>query len=87
MAPSFNSLPPEEEFDEDEIDYSDLQEQYSVQLDEGFDTFVVIDGLPQVPAESVERLRNFLLKKLRSAGKAKEDGVFMPLGENGMSEG
>ena len=87
MAPSFAQLPPEEDFDDDEIDYSDLREAYDVQLDEGFDTFVVIDGLPQVPAESVDRLTTFLLKKLKSAGKAKEDGVFMPMGENGVSEG
>ncbi|KIW01635.1 uncharacterized protein PV09_06822 [Verruconis gallopava] len=87
MAPSFAQLPPEEEFDEDEIDYSDLREQYDIKLDEGFDTFVVIDGLPRVPQENVERLKNFVLKKLRSAGKAKEDGVFMPMGDNGVTEG
>jgi translation initiation factor 3 subunit B len=87
MAPSFTQLPPEEDFDDDEIDYSDLREAYDVQLDEGFDTFVVIDGLPQVPKESVDRLVTFLLKKLKGAGKAKEDGVFMPLGENGVTEG
>lgn len=87
MAPSFAQLPPEDEFDEDEIDYSDLREQYEVKLDEGFDTFVVIDGLPQVPQESAERLQSFLLRKLKSAGKAKEDGVFMPMGENGVTEG
>ena len=60
---------------------------YDVQLDEGFDTFVVIDGLPQVPQESADRLQSFLLRKLKSAGKAKEDGVFMPMGENGLTEG
>lgn len=87
MAPSFAQLPPEEDFDDDEIDYSDLQEAYDVQLDEGFDTFVVIDGLPKVPADSADRLQTFLLKKLKSAGKAKEDGVFMPIGEGGVSEG
>jgi translation initiation factor 3 subunit B len=87
MAPSFAQLPQEEDFDEDEIDYSDLREQYAVSLDEGLETFVVIDGLPKVPAESADRLQTFLLKKLRSAGKAKEEGVFMPLDENGVTEG
>lgn len=88
MAPSFDQLPPElEEFDEDEIDYSDLHEQYEVRLDEGLDTFVVIDGLPKVPEENKQKLIKFLLRKLNSVGKAKEDGVEMPMGADGVTEG
>lgn len=87
MAPSYNDLPEEEDFDEDEIDYSDLIEQYEVKLDEGLDAFVVVDGLPKVAEAAKDKLVSFLVRKLKSAGKAKEDGVFMPMGEDGMTEG
>jgi translation initiation factor 3 subunit B len=87
MPPSFENLPVDEEFDEDEIDFSDLREQYEVRLEEGLDTFVVIDGLPKVPKESVQKLAKFLLRKLNSVGRAKEESVFMPLGQDGVSEG
>lgn len=56
-------------------------------MEEGLDTFIVIDGLPKVPDESKQKLIKFLLKKLNSVGKTKEDAIFMPLGDNNMSEG
>jgi hypothetical protein len=87
MAPSFDQLPPEEDFDEEEIDYSDLREQFEVRLDEGLDTFVVIDGLPKVPEDNKQKLVKFLLRKLNTVGKAKEEGVEMPMGEDGVTEG
>lgn len=87
MPPSFENLPVDEEFDEDEIDFSDLREQYEVRLEEGLDTFVVIDGLPKVPEASAPKLAKFLLRKLNTVGKAKEESVFMPLGQDGVTEG
>lgn len=65
----------------------DLREQYEVRLEEGLDAFVVIDGLPVVPEDSKAKLVKFLLRKLNTVGKTREDAIFMPLGENGMSEG
>ena len=87
MAPSFENLPVDDEFDEDEIDFSDLRQQYEVRLEEGLDTFVVIDGLPKVPEESMQKLTKFLLRKLNTVGKAKEESVFMPMGQDGVTEG
>ncbi|KAI6816168.1 Eukaryotic translation initiation factor 3 subunit [Hortaea werneckii] len=89
MAPSFDQLDPETEYEEqDDIDYSDLREQYEVRMEEGLDTFIVIDGLPKVPPGSKEKLIKFLLRKLTSVGKTKEENVFMPMNEAGdMSEG
>ena len=66
---------------------ADLQEQYEVRLEEGLDAFVVIDGLPIVPEESKAKLTKFLVKKLNSVGKTREDLVFMPLDQRNMSEG
>lgn len=44
MAPSFDTLSDhdfQEEDEEEEIDFSDLREQYDVRMEEGLDTFVV----------------------------------------------
>ncbi len=56
-------------------------------MEQGLDAFVVIDGLPIVPKDSKQKLVKFLLKKLNTVGRTKEDAIFMPLGENDMSEG
>lgn len=89
MAPSFDHLRDadvdEDDYDEDEIDISDLREKYEVQLEQGYDTFVVIDGLPEVTEEQKPKLVKFLLKKLNAAGKTKEENIYMPMGENGKS--
>lgn len=89
MAPSFDHLRDEdldeEDFDVDEVDISDLREKYEVQLEQGYDTFVVIDGLPAVNAEQKPKLIKFLLKKLNSVGRTSEDLIYMPFGDDGMS--
>lgn len=76
----------DDEYDEEEIDMSDLREKYEVQLDSGYDHFVVIDGLPVVNEAQKPKLVKFLLKKLNSVGRTREDQIYMPIGENGDSE-
>ena len=89
MAPSFDTLREadldEEEWDEDEIDISDLREEYEVQLEQGYDCFVAIDGLPEVNEDQKPKLLKFLLKKLRMVGPTNEDLIWMPMGDNGRS--
>ncbi|KAI4160798.1 MAG: hypothetical protein LQ342_005413 [Letrouitia transgressa] len=88
MAPSFDNLTEDRGSDsEEELDFSDLRQNYDVRMEEGLDTFVVIDGLPKVPQESKQKLIRFLLKKLNSVGKTKEDAIFMPMGGDRISEG
>ena len=48
---------------------------------------MVIDGLPVIPKDSRDKLIKFLLRKLQPAGKVKDDSVFMPVNEKGMTEG
>ncbi|KAG9785678.1 translation initiation factor eIF-3b, partial [Aureobasidium melanogenum] len=91
MAPSFDKLS-EHDFEDDveeNIDFSDLKERYDVRMEEGLDTFVVIDGLPIVSEEQKPKLIKFLLKRLNSVGRIKdgEESIFMPMNEQGMSEG
>ena len=89
MAPSFDHLREadidDDEFNEDEIDISDLREKFEVQLEMGYDTFVVIDGLPEVTEDQKPKLVKFLLKKLNTVGKTREDSIYMPMGEDGKS--
>ncbi len=89
MAPSFDHLVEEnlddEEFDEDEVDISDLKQKYEVQLESGLDTFVVVDGLPTVDEAQKPKLIKFLLKKMNSVGRTREDQIYMPMGEDGKS--
>ncbi|KAH7150196.1 eukaryotic translation initiation factor 3 [Dactylonectria estremocensis] len=89
MAPSFDHLREadldDDEFNEDDIDISDLRERFEVQLEQGYDSFVVIDGLPEVTEEQKPKLVKFLLKKLNTVGKTKEDLIYMPMGDNGKS--
>ena len=49
----------------------------------------VIDGLPIVNNEQKPKLVKFLLKRLNTVGRIKdgEDSVFMPMGDQGQSEG
>ena len=58
-----------------------------MRLEQGLDAFVVIDGLPVVTEENKSKLIKFLLRKLNTVGKTKEDAIFMPLNEKGVSEG
>ena len=87
MAPSFDHLPdPEDdEFDEEELDFSDLRERFEVQLEQGLDGFVVIDGLPEVTEDTKPKLIKFLLRKLNAVGTTREDSIYMPIGEDGKS--
>jgi translation initiation factor 3 subunit B len=70
-----------------DINMADLRAQYDVRKDQGLDTFVVIDGLPIVPAETKTKLVKFLLKKLNQVGNTSEDAVFMPMNDQNMSDG
>jgi translation initiation factor 3 subunit B len=89
MAPSFSQLDPEVDYDDDDdVDFSDLREQYEVRMEEGLDTFIVVDGLPRVPPGSKDKLIKYFLKRAVVYGKVKEDDVYMPMNEAGdMSQG
>jgi len=52
-------------------------------MEEGLDTFIVIDGLPKVNPSQKDKLVKFLLRKLTTAGKTREDNVYMPMNEAG----
>lgn len=67
--------------------YADLKAQFEVKLEEGLETFVVVDGLPVVEQGKKQKLAKVLLKKLSAVGHTSEDAIFMPLNERSMTEG
>jgi translation initiation factor 3 subunit B len=89
MAPTFDQLRDEDldedDYGEDDLDFSDLREKFEVSLESGYDTFVVIDGLPKVNEEQKSKLVKFLLKKLNTVGRTREDLIYMPMGDDGFS--
>jgi translation initiation factor 3 subunit B len=87
MATQYENLPEGDEIDVDEIDFSDLRDQYEVRLEEGLDTFVVLDGLPKVPADSIPRLTKFIIKKMSTVSRVREEAFHMPVGSDDITEG
>ncbi|KAI9728967.1 MAG: Translation initiation factor 3 subunit b [Chrysothrix sp. TS-e1954] len=86
MAPSYDNLP-DDNMEEEELDFSDLNEQYEVRLESSLDAFCVIDGLPVVPEDSKPKLVKYIQRKLNQVGKISEDGFFMPLNNSGSTQG
>ena len=56
-------------------------------MEEGLDAFVVIDGLPIVPEENKQKLVKYIMRKLNTAGKTREEAIFMPTNDKNMTEG
>lgn len=89
MAPTatydhLRNVDDDDDFDENEVDVSDLREKYEVALDQGYDCFVVVDGLPTVTEEQKPKLVKFLQKKLNTVGRTND--IHMPM-DNGSSLG
>ncbi|KAK6462501.1 translation initiation factor eIF3 subunit [Scheffersomyces coipomensis] len=76
----------EKEVNVDDIDFSDLEEKYTV--DVGLDNYVVVDGAPIAPESKVPVLIKVLKKIFSEVGEIVEgdDGIHMPL-EGGKSKG
>ncbi|KAK6199259.1 translation initiation factor eIF3 subunit [Scheffersomyces amazonensis] len=77
----------EQEVNLDDIDFSDLEEKYTVD-NVGLDNYVVVDGAPIAPEAKVPVLLKVLKKIFNDVGEVVEgdDGIHMPL-ENGKSKG
>ncbi|SCU96120.1 LAMI_0F05270g1_1 [Lachancea mirantina] len=63
----------------DDIDFSDLEREYNVDLDVNFDNFVVVDGAPIAPETKVPVLTKVLTKLFSQAGKVVD--INLPLDE------
>lgn len=72
-----------------ELDFTDLEEKYSVQMEEGFNNIVIIDNIPVVDESKRSKLLAVIAKLAGKAGKLKggEQALYMPMGEDGKSKG
>ncbi|KAI8873856.1 translation initiation factor eIF-3b [Ramicandelaber brevisporus] len=76
-------LPPTEEH----IDYSDIIERHQVESELHYNTIVVVDGLPVVKGEKVEKLLKVVKKEFSKQGRIKSNGIDMPVDEKGANKG
>ncbi|CUM66811.1 uncharacterized protein PRCAT00004494001 [Priceomyces carsonii] len=78
----------EQEIRLDDIDFSDLEEKYTVKPDFGVDNYVVVDGAPIAPEAKIPILTKVLRKLFSTVGEVVEgdEGIYMPL-EGGKSKG
>jgi hypothetical protein len=82
MAP----IPPERQVngfvlnDEGELDFSDLEQEYEVSYEEGFDNVILVDNCPIVEDEGrKQKLITFLRRIFSTSGTIRDDGIFMPV--------
>ncbi|KAH8096621.1 translation initiation factor eIF-3b [Cristinia sonorae] len=90
MAPAPNGVGPHVNgFDEEDIDYSDIDAKYQVQYEEGLDNVVVVDGVPVIDKSKVEKLLAKIAKEFSKKGShVKTDDMFIPWDEKtGKSKG
>ncbi|KAI0313548.1 translation initiation factor eIF-3b [Amylostereum chailletii] len=65
--------------DDEDIDYSDIEEKYQVRLQEGFDNIIVVDGVPVIDKSKLDRLLSKVTKEFTRKGAAiKVDDIAVP---------
>jgi translation initiation factor 3 subunit B len=63
-----------------ELDFSDLERQYAVPREEGFDQVIVVDNCPVVEEGTrKDKLIAFIRKIFSTNGTIKPDGIYMPM--------
>jgi hypothetical protein len=66
-----------------ELDFTDLEKEYQVSFEEGFDNIILVDNCPIVEEDArKQKLKAFLHRIFGSAGKIREDGIYMPMAKN-----
>ncbi|KAG7191697.1 Translation initiation factor 3 subunit b [Scheffersomyces spartinae] len=72
----------------DDIDFSDLEEQYAVEKNFGLENYVVVDGAPVAPESKAPVLEKVLRKLFSKVAQVVEgdDGIYMPV-EGGKTKG
>ncbi|GAA6042531.1 hypothetical protein JCM8097_004652 [Rhodosporidiobolus ruineniae] len=78
-----------QEIDTLDIDYSDLEEKYTIHYESPLDSVVILDGAPVVGADKADRLLKALTKTAsKEAGvSVSVDQIEMPTDESGQSKG
>jgi translation initiation factor 3 subunit B len=72
--------------EEGELDFTDLEAEYEVPFESGFDSVILVDNCPVVKEDDRKvKLLNYLRRTFSAQGQIKEDGIYMPMttGEDG----
>ncbi|CAM8982840.1 unnamed protein product [Rhodiola kirilowii] len=64
-----------------------VREEDDMEFDNGFGCIIVVDNIPEVPREKFEKLENVIRKIYSQIGVIKEDGLWMPVDDNGRTLG
>ncbi|KAF8516204.1 translation initiation factor eIF-3b [Hysterangium stoloniferum] len=84
MTPVANGIPEEDEG----IDYTDIEERYYVESDEGIDNVLVVDGAPIIDKSKLEKLLSKICKSFNKRGAhITPEAVSMPFESSGKSKG
>ena len=66
-----------------ELDFTDLEKEYAVSYEEGFDNIIIVDNCPIVEEDArKQKLIAFIRRIFSTNGTIKEDGIYMPMGQN-----
>eukprot|EP01113_Clastostelium_recurvatum_P008365 TRINITY_DN1393_c0_g1_i1.p1 TRINITY_DN1393_c0_g1~~TRINITY_DN1393_c0_g1_i1.p1 ORF type:complete len:726 (-),score=245.42 TRINITY_DN1393_c0_g1_i1:13-2079(-) len=76
--------PENDDFEDGDEEYDDEE---NVELETGFQTVVVIDNIPVVDKDRIERLTTVISKYATQMGTIVEGGLILPQGEDGKSKG
>ncbi|KAF8591896.1 translation initiation factor eIF-3b [Ramaria rubella] len=84
MSPVANGLPR----DDEDIDYTDIEERYQVEPTEGLDNVLVVDGVPIIDKSKLDKLLSKISKDFgRKGAPIKPDAMSMPWDASGKSKG
>ncbi|TDL28371.1 translation initiation factor eIF-3b [Rickenella mellea] len=65
--------------EEDDIDYSDIEAKYRVEMEEGFDNIIVVDGVPVIDELKLEKLLSKICKEFGKKGlTVKASSIHVP---------
>lgn len=66
--------------DNGELDFTDLEKEYAVSSEEGFENVIVVDNCPEVEEDArIQKLVAFIRKIFSTNGTIREDGIYMPM--------
>ncbi|KAI0686490.1 translation initiation factor eIF-3b [Cytidiella melzeri] len=76
-------------YDDEDIDYSDIEAKYKVQYDEGLDNILVVDGVPVIDKSKMDKLLARISKEFgRKGAPIKTEDMFVPWDDkSGKSKG
>ena len=60
------------------MDFSDIEEKYSIQMPTTFENLVIVDNVPIVDTAKEEKLLNVIKKIFKPVAPLQEDAIVMP---------